>query len=224
MPNITESSNVNMPINISCSIIGTANVGKSSILNSLAGMTIVKESPIVDTTQEVTFLNITSKNSYSFKLFDTPGFHGIADYPPEVLHDIIKRGYSHCKENLPIQNKVAFNSVDRILQVQKMNVNPGFYAINCFVIDLANGFKRADLDVFNKIQDWFPNKPMILIANNCHYITYYHRSKIIRDIQSQVKVPVIKRFLKSSVIGTSRFRNKFLFFLCREIHCQSNID
>jgi GTPase Era involved in 16S rRNA processing len=182
----------------------------------MAGKTIVEESPVVDTTKNITFSRINTRVGITFIFFDTPGFYGLSDYPSDHLIKSIDNGHNKCKNDKTKMNMSYLHPISPLIKKYKPVFRPGFHIINSFVIDMANGFKRADLNAFNKMKKRFPNIPIIIVANKCQYVSQYSLDKILKEINRKVQVPIIRRFSKESKRGNSRFRSKFLSMLCEE--------
>jgi GTPase Era involved in 16S rRNA processing len=183
-------------------IVGTTHVGKSELFNQLLQAPISPTSPNVDTTDRVYNANFLL-NSISVRIYDFPGTHGLKDICVETVIETIKkiiwkRNYSF--PTIPIQklNLAVPKLISEAIIIKTTNT------VFLFVVDLINGFKRADSLLLSNIRHTFPRTRLFII---CQKANLMHQSDVERALNKlKEKVADLKSFV---VIGGKNNNSKY---------------
>ena len=147
-------------------ITGTANVGKSTIANSLAGEVISEVSSIQETTLTTITRTILINCNKEIRLFDMITVGGISGRGSHLqLSDIkkMRKKYNVNKGEIMRGEKSPL-AILLLKNVNKLSNKSG-KTIVLFLFDLIQGFKREDDQLLKELLKTFPRTKMLIVAN-----------------------------------------------------------
>lgn len=171
-------------------ITGTANVGKSSIANSLAGETISEVSPTPETTMITISKSILSNHGVEVRIIDLPSIGGLSGiklhlHPIEIEKH--RRKYRPSKGELISGIKSPLRKKNPITETYAKRGK----SIILFVFDLSQGLKREDGLLLNELQTAFPKTKLIIVANKVDQVPPPGCDRAIEYYDFPASVPVI---------------------------------
>jgi GTPase Era involved in 16S rRNA processing len=163
--------------------VGTTHVGKSLLFNSLYGEEKSKVGYSTDTTTEIVIGSINIQGLGIIELFDLPGTDGLTNIQSAYIIDAIKK--NRRRKNQSTQKEISVSNikvVEKEFSLHKVHRN-----IILFLIDLFNGCKRDDVNLYKRISMAFPKTKMIIIFTKIDLLKKEEINIIIDKIEKYFK-------------------------------------
>ena len=161
-------------------IIGTANVGKSTITNSIVGHNVSKIGPSTDTTLSIIQI-ILPNNDFQVTIYDFPGIGGIKKFTLDGLiknvKKLRKRRPIKGLETIPLENTALGEKIIR--KGSLINTKRG-RSLFLFVVDMVNGLKREDYILLKGIKKAFPRTSLLIVPNKIDHLDPFDIEESLR--------------------------------------------
>lgn len=146
-------------------IVGTSNVGKSTIANSLVGQDISEIGPITDVTL-YTIPIILENQKLRIIIFDCPGVGGIEDIRIGKLLKHLKKVRKYLSKKttiiLPLEESTIGKKIIEKMDLKKTKRGK---SIILFIFDIINGLKKEDATALKKMKKYFPKTNILILVN-----------------------------------------------------------